>query len=108
MQADAILNTIDLGASLTVERAAPLRDEIAEALAGGEAVRIGFAAVEELDLSCLQVLYSALHSAKAAGRELHFYGPLSPHVASRLKACGILADASRRSEDLESALGLLS
>jgi anti-anti-sigma regulatory factor len=108
MQAGSIPVELKLDASLTVERATPLRDEIVAALAGGDSVEIAFSSVEEIDLSCLQVLIAALLSAKKTGKELHFTGTLSQHVSERLKHCGFLGDAFGRAEELESALGLLS
>jgi anti-anti-sigma regulatory factor len=108
MQAGNMPVELSLGASLTVERATPLRDEIVAALAGSDNVHIDFSSVEELNLSCLQVLYAALLSAKSAGKQIHFTGTLSRRVSERLKSCGILGDASARAEGLESALGLLA
>jgi anti-anti-sigma regulatory factor len=101
-------SVLDLGATLTVDRAASLRDELAAALAEGGKVSIVFSAVEDLDLSCLQVLYAATLSARAAGRELHFTGSLSRRVSNRLKSCGFLGKDFERAEDLESSLGFLS
>jgi len=108
MQAGNIPFELNLGVSLAVERAAPLRDEISEALGRGDNVHIVFSSVQELDLACLQVLSAALLSAKASGKVLHFKGTLSQRIADRLKSCGFLGDASGRAEDLESALGLLA
>jgi anti-anti-sigma regulatory factor len=108
MQAGNMPFVLDLGASLTVERAASLKDELAAALAGQGGVRLSFSSVEEIDLSCLQVLCAALRSAKASGKDLHFTGTLSRRVAERLRSCGFLRDESGPAEGLEAALAELS
>jgi anti-anti-sigma regulatory factor len=108
MSAGKIPFVLNLGATLNVEKAAALRGEIVDALASGESVSVSFSAVEELDLSCLQVLYAALASARSSGRDLHFVGSLSHRVAGRLRACGFLAGSQEQAADLETAMGLLS
>jgi anti-anti-sigma regulatory factor len=95
---------VELKGSMSVERSFALKDELAEALAGGDTVVIDVSSIEELDLSCLQVLYSASASAKAAGKKLHFSGTLPPRVSERLMSCGFLRGAESRRQDLESAL----
>jgi anti-anti-sigma regulatory factor len=104
MQAGQSPGIVNLSGSLLVERASALKGEIAAALEGGDNVLLCFSSVEELDLPCLQVLYAARISAKAAGKELHFTGTLPPRVARRLASCGFLRGDSDRLEDLEAAL----
>jgi|GEM_PF-1953180 len=99
---------LNLGPTLNVEKAGSLRKDIADALGSGESVSVDFSAVEEIDLSCLQVLYAGLASAKASGREMHFVGNLPQKAGERLKACGFLCGAKALAADLETALGLLS
>jgi anti-anti-sigma regulatory factor len=106
MQASQTPIMVNLGASLTVDHAAALKSEITGAIKGGDSVLLGISAAEELELSCLQVLYAAKLSAKAAGKELHIVGKLSSRIAGRLAACGFLKDASASAEDLDSALEL--
>ncbi len=108
MQSGNMPQIVDLAASLTIERAAALKDELAAALAGDAGVRVSLSSVEDMDLSCLQVLWAALRSAKAAGKDLHLAGALSRRIAGRLKACGLLRDESERAEGLEAALAELS
>jgi anti-anti-sigma regulatory factor len=108
MQAGQTSFVVTLGSILNVEKVAALRGEIAAALESEQDLRVNFSAVEELDLSCLQVLYAALAAAKASGKELHFVGALSPRVSGRLKACGFIGEAFPQACDLETALGRLS
>jgi anti-anti-sigma regulatory factor len=104
MYAQSSPEAVKLHGALTVEHAARLKSEIAEALAGRENVLLNFSQVEDLDLACLQVLYSAKASAAAAGKELHFLGSIPPRVSERLVSCGILRSASEHAEDFELAL----
>ena len=108
MPAEKTPVVLNLGAVLNVERAVALRDDIAAAMNGDDIVDISFSAVEELDLSCLQVLFAALAYAKVSGKELRFVGALSRRVSERLKACGFLGQGLDQAADLETALGLLS
>jgi anti-anti-sigma regulatory factor len=89
---------------LSVDRASALKEELVAALANGGNVLVDLSSIEELDLSCLQVLYAAGLSAKAAGKELHFAGAIPSAVAKRLSSCGFLRGPDARPEDLESAL----
>jgi anti-anti-sigma regulatory factor len=104
MQAGSSPEILKLHGSLTVVRASSLKTEIAEALSTGENVLLNLSQVEDLDLSCLQVLCAAMLSASKAGKELHFGGSLPSKVSQRLVACGILQGDSEHAEDFESAL----
>jgi anti-anti-sigma regulatory factor len=95
---------INLSSSLTVDKAAALKDELFTALSKGENVLLNLSAVEELDLSCLQVIYAAHAQANAIGCSLHFSGQAPESVVLRLAACGFLHGPTVRSGDLESAL----
>lgn len=95
---------INLSASLTVDKATALKDELSAALSKGENVLLNLSEVEELDLPCLQVIYAAHALAKASGCGLHFSGQAPERVVSRLAACGFLRGPTERSGDLESAL----
>jgi anti-anti-sigma regulatory factor len=90
--------------SLSVERASSLKEELSAALAEGDKVLVDVSSIEELDLACLQVLYAANLSAKAAGKELHFSGALPSSIAKRLSSCGFLCGPNEGPEGLESAL----
>jgi anti-anti-sigma regulatory factor len=105
MQAVQVPKILHFSGSLGVERASALKDELAAALEGDSAVLLNLSSIEDIDLSCLQVLHAAKASAMALGKELHFTGSLHSGVVSRLLSCGFLRRGSERSEDLESALG---
>ena len=90
--------------SLSVERASALKDELSAALAEGDTVLVDLSSIEEFDLSCLQVLYAAGLSAKAAGKALRFSGALSSNIAKRLSSCGFLRGPDEGAAGLESAL----
>jgi anti-anti-sigma regulatory factor len=95
---------INLNSSLTIDKAAALKDELSAALSKGENLLLNLSEVEELDLSCLQVIYAAHAQAKTSGCSLHFSGQAPESVVSRLVACGFLRGPTLLSGDLESAL----
>jgi anti-anti-sigma factor len=104
MQANPAPRIINLSGSLNIERASALKAEIAEALASGDSVILSLAQVQDLDLSCLQVIYAAKAQAKSDGKELHFLGAVPARIAERLSSCGFLRGQPDRAEDFESAL----
>ena len=105
MQAGQSPKMVSLHGNLSVDRAAALKSEIAVALETSDIVLLGISRVEDLDLACLQVLYSAKASASARGKELHFHGSLPPQVSKRLVTCGFLRDLPGSAEEFE--LGLV-
>jgi anti-anti-sigma regulatory factor len=107
MPAETTPSVLNLGTTLNIEKASILKKDIASALAGGHSVDIVFSGVEELDLSCIQVLYAALRQAKSEEKELHFVGALSKSVAERLKRCGFIGEAHGEAGQLEAALAHL-
>jgi anti-anti-sigma regulatory factor len=104
MQAGRAPTIVKPSGSLNVERASALKDELSAALAEGDAVLVDLSSIEELDLSCLQVLYAAGLSAKAAGKALRFSGALPASIAKRLSSCGFLCGPDEGQEGLGSAL----
>jgi anti-anti-sigma regulatory factor len=104
MQSGQTPAVITLSSSLTVDRAAALKEELSAALESNENVVLNIAQVEEIDLSCLQVLYAAGSTAKAKGKGLHFIGAAPAKVAKRLASCGFLRVESDRAEAFEAAL----
>jgi len=104
MQAGLTPRIVNLQGSLTVDRAVTLKAEISEAISNYDNVLLSISLVEEIDLACLQVFYSAKASAKAAGKEMHFLGSVPSRVLKRLVACGFLRGVADHAEDFESAL----
>jgi Anti-anti-sigma regulatory factor (antagonist of anti-sigma factor) len=95
---------VNLQGSLTIDRAAALKGEILEALDGSSNVLISLTATEDIDLACLQILYSARSYARSHRGELHFLGSMPPRIAAKLSTCGFLRGFSDGSEGYESAL----
>jgi anti-anti-sigma regulatory factor len=95
---------IDLQGPLSIDRAASLKEELGSALGENDQVLVNLSLVEEIDLACLQVLYSARAQARVQGKELHLVGPVPSRVVGRLEACGVVKGSPERAEDLESAL----
>jgi len=90
-----------LSGSLTVDRAASLKSALLEGLGRGVDLTVDFGALDDLDLSCFQILLAAMRHSTARGPELHFTGTLSPKVARRLRAGGLAPQRISSGEDLE-------
>lgn len=95
---------VNLSGVLYTDRAAALKKELEEALAGSGPVLVSLSLVEDIDLACLQVLYAARRSAKALGREFHFVGSIPSRLCKRLCAAGFLRGHPERTEDVEAGL----
>jgi len=95
---------VNLKGSFAVDRASTLKNEIAEALASSDDVRLNLSLVEDFELACLQVLFAAKSTAEAEGKELHIQGSVPPTIAQRLVLCGFLRGVSGPAEAFESAL----
>jgi anti-anti-sigma factor len=95
---------INLSGSLIVDRAATLKEELSAALEESSQILLSLSLVEEIDLACLQVLYSTKKSAAAAGKQIHFIGTVSSRIARRLAATGFLRGTPERAEDFEAQL----
>jgi len=63
---------VTLEGNLTVHNAARLREALLEALSKSEHIHIDLSAVGDVDLSCLQLLWSATNTAKKEGKRISF------------------------------------
>jgi anti-anti-sigma regulatory factor len=88
---------ITLEGELTLPRAEELKSAFLKALARGDAVSIRFGSVQNVDLSCLQMLCSAHRSAVRMKKKVGVGGAI-PKILSdaaeaagymRLKGCGL-------------------
>lgn len=100
---DAAVDIKPTGA-LVIDRASTLKAEIAAALDSSADIVVDLSLVEELDLSCLQILYAARRAALKAGKQFHFAGKVQQRVAKRLVAVGILRGETVNAGDFEAAL----
>lgn len=96
--------TLNLGGPLIIDRAAPLKAELTEALSENKKVFLDISQAEDLDLSCLQVIYAARRSAAASGKELHFIGTIPLRIVNRLAASGFLKGKPEKAADFEASL----
>ncbi len=86
---------IHLDGDLTLPNAAELRTMLIKSLIDADEVTIRFGAVQDVDLSCLQLLCSAHRSAVRLKRQIRFEGDLPKLLRetadaagySRLKGC---------------------
>jgi anti-anti-sigma regulatory factor len=67
-------------------------------------VILDLSAVEDIDLSCLQVLYAARRGARESGRQFDLTGRLRPRLVSRLRSTGFISTEVETGEELEQAL----
>lgn len=104
MQSGQSPKIVNLHGLLTVDRVSALKNEIEAALGSSDNVLLSLSLVEDIDLACLQVFYSAKVGASASGKELHFLGSVPSRVSKRLAACGFLRGVSEHAEEFESAL----
>ena len=88
MQAGSSKKIIFLKGSYPIDRASDLARELTVALGQSPILLVDISAVEDLDLSAVQILYAAAASAVAKGGELRFVGSVSSALCSRLVAAG--------------------
>lgn len=94
---------IKLGSTLTLDKAAALSAELKTALESEKSLSLDVSEVEDIDLSCLQVLLSARRWAKNTGKSLTLNGLPRDSVVSRLQICGFLKTTGKIAS-LEAAL----
>jgi anti-anti-sigma regulatory factor len=82
--------TIHLEGDLTLPNAAELKRILIKALINADAVMIQFDDVQELDLSCLQLLCSAHRSAVRLKKQIQFKGSLPKILQEMADAAGYL------------------
>jgi anti-anti-sigma regulatory factor len=93
--------------NLTVDKASAFRDSLLQRFKTADEVRLDLAAVEDMDLSCIQVLISAMKHSALVGKPLHMTGILAPRLMRRLTSSGIVAVPPSRGEDVEIAIRAL-
>jgi anti-anti-sigma regulatory factor len=104
MEQNSSRRRLDLAGALTIERASALKTELLAALAEPGALYVDISAIDDLDLSCLQVFYAARKQAVAVGKDFHFSGTVPGRIVKRLVASGFLRGSSERAEDFEASL----
>jgi anti-anti-sigma regulatory factor len=80
--------TITLEGELTLPRAEELKSALLKALVSGGALNIRFGAVQDVDLSCLQVLCSAHKSAVRMKKQIRFGGTVPKILKDAAEAAG--------------------
>ena len=89
---------------LTIDRAATLREEFTAALKSTGAVIVDMNNVNSIDLSFIQLLYSASAEASRSKRTLSLTGTLSKDVRNMLETGGFCRHAPEDAAELESVL----
>lgn len=80
---------IDFSGSCTVQRMEELQQTVRDAANDPAAkVELGFAGVEDVDLSFFQLLHGVRRSFAAKGKDLIFLEDLPPALAPKARLCG--------------------
>lgn len=79
---------IRLEGAIDIAGAAKLQAVLLEALAGGKAMRIAFAAATGIDVTAVQLLWAARREAEASGAALAVEGPVAETVRATLCEAG--------------------
>lgn len=87
--------TVDLGTEPGIKTVAALRDQLMTAIAQSADVVIRGDQVTRIDISALQVLAAAHHSATAAGCRIRLEAPLDGALQLALKRTGFVSAEGR-------------
>lgn len=79
---------VDIEGELTVQHAAEFKACLLDALDRAQSVLIDLKAMEDMDLTCLQLLCSAHKSALSSGKTLTIDGGSPPHFERSLDLAG--------------------
>jgi ABC-type transporter Mla MlaB component len=92
-----------LSGDLSLRSISELHTQLIEAVDGHEAVAIGTAGVESIDVAAIQLLVSATQTAAARGRRVSLTAPADGPVARALIAAGFFkADGTPKIPSLSS------
>jgi len=91
--------TFNLDGSQTVRTIETTRDRLRAELARSDAIAIQSGAVEDVDLSLIQLLLAAKRSADRAGKSLTLALPVGDKLRAALHNAGILAGPGGTSDE---------
>ena len=80
--------TLQLSGSMTITNAQEIKDALFSALSGTNNLVLDYAAVQEYDLSFMQLLISLYRTANVSGKKLSLVWNDSPLFKSLLNDCG--------------------
>lgn len=92
------MTTIEMKGELSVQNADDLKKILVSALQKKGDILLDFSALEDIDVSTVQLIYSFYSSCK--DHKLTAKGPFSPRVKQRLFTCGIIPDANLGDEEV--------
>lgn len=87
--------------TLSIERAAELKNELMNAFEASSQVVVSLSLVENLDLSIIQLLASASLEALRTGKSFHLTGTIHPEVAQVFLVSGFLERSTDNARNLE-------
>jgi anti-anti-sigma regulatory factor len=79
---------VKLDGDLTLSNAEEIKKTLIKAILDSDSVKVKFGKVQNVDLSCLQLLCSAHRSAERFHKQMSFGGPLPPVVMSAATSAG--------------------
>lgn len=82
------MTTIEMKGELSIQNAAELHQIFLSALQKKGDILLDFSALEDVDVSTIQLIYSLFISC--AGHKLEVKGPISQQVKKRLHTCGLI------------------
>jgi anti-anti-sigma factor len=80
---------INLEGEINIRCAAELKELLLQALTREGALHIDLSATTEVDITTLQLLWTAQREAREAGKEFLLNGPISKTVATAIKHSGL-------------------
>jgi len=89
---------------LSIEKASSLRDSLLRRLSEDAELVLDLSTVEDIDLSCFQVLVAAFRFAGDSGRSFRLTGVLKARLARRLGLCGLIVGVPSDGGEVELAL----
>lgn len=90
--------------SMTVERAAGLKEELGQAFSQASQVVVSLSLLESIDLAAIQLLKAAHLEAQRSGKSFHLTGTVKPDLARAFIVCGFLRSPTENARELETEL----
>jgi anti-anti-sigma regulatory factor len=104
MQGSSTAKEISLKGSLVIDKAAEIKKTLCEALSSPSAVLVDLSSAEEIDLSCIQMLYAAKRTAEKKGVRFGFTGSIPARIVKKFSSSGFVRGTPEKADEFEAAL----
>ncbi|MCF7928376.1 MAG: STAS domain-containing protein [Spirochaetales bacterium] len=98
------LHVVALSGRLTISRAKELSEQLKSSLDEHQRVLVNPARAENIDASCIQVLYASAKYAQSIGKEFGFTGEVPEQVREVLVTTGLCREAPDEAKELTETL----